>query len=203
MKWLETDLWLDENLSMNLQLDSELTLEKATAAARQHESVRQQQEFVWSGQKSTTVEAAVQFKKLPGNEPAQATVSSNTECLENHQQQQLTCTLCGKAPFHPKQQYPACDAECHKCRKVGHFQSMCRSWGLSEIETEQPSYAFFLSTIDNVSSTKKSWTADVEVNGVPIRFKVDTGADVTAIPLNDFHKLADVCFNKIRSSTNH
>ena len=33
---------LDENLAMKLQLDSELTLEKATAAARQHESVRQQ-----------------------------------------------------------------------------------------------------------------------------------------------------------------
>ena len=34
---------LDETLSMKLQLDSELTLEKAIAA-RQHESIRQQQE---------------------------------------------------------------------------------------------------------------------------------------------------------------
>lgn len=28
--------------------------------------------------------------------------------------------------------------------------------------------------------------------GVLICFKVNTGADVTAIPLNDFHKLANV-----------
>jgi len=52
---------LDETLSMKLQLDSELTLEKA-AAARQHESIRQQQEVVRSGQSSTNVEAAVQSK---------------------------------------------------------------------------------------------------------------------------------------------
>jgi len=54
------------------------------------------------------------------------------------------CTRCGKAPFHPKHQCPGRDAECHKCRKIGHFQSMCRSVrGLSEIGTEQVDYVSF------------------------------------------------------------
>jgi len=51
---------------------------------------------------------------------------------------------------------------------------------LSGIEN---SYDFFLSTIDNVSL---AWTVDVQVNSIPICFKIDTEADVTAIPLNGF-----------------
>ena len=44
---------------MKVQLHSELTIEKATATARQHESVHQQQEVVRSGQAATNIEAAV------------------------------------------------------------------------------------------------------------------------------------------------
>ena len=142
---------------------------------------------------STTVEAAVQFKKPPGKGTTSQPKQQFPSTQHAYKQQQPVCTRCGKTSFDPKYQCPAHDTECHKCRKVGHFQSICRSVrGLSEIKTEQTSYDFFLSTIDNVSSTTKSWTVDVKVNGEPIRFKADTGADVTAIPLNDFHKLADV-----------
>jgi len=186
---------LDENLSMKLQLDSELTLEKATAAARQHESVRQQQEVVRSGQTSAsaTVEAAV-YSKMPVkgklSQSKQYNMQSAPGPISYRQQQQQLCTRCGKAPFHPKHQCPARDAECHKCGKIGHFQSMCRTVrGLSEIEA---SHDFFLSTINNVSSVPKSWTADVKVNGILMRFKIDTGADVTAIPLKDFQRFENV-----------
>ena len=57
---------------------------------------------------------------------------------------------------------------------------------LSGIEN---SYDFFLSTIDNVSL---AWTVDVQVNSIPICFKIDMDVDVTAIPLNDFQKLDNV-----------
>ena len=70
---------------------------------------------------------------------------------------------------------------------------MCKSVrGLSEIATEQVDHDFFLSTIDNICLTTKPWTADVKVNGMLIRFKVDTGADVTAIPLKIFQKLVGI-----------
>ena len=136
---------LDETLSMKLQLDSELTLEKATGAAQQHESVRQQQEVVRSGQTSTMVEAAVQ-SKIPSGKGKTSQPKQQFPSVQNpyNYQQQLMCTRCGKAPFHPKHQCPARDAECHKCRKIGHFQSMCRSVrGLSEISTEQACHDFF------------------------------------------------------------
>ena len=185
---------LDENLSMKLQLDPELTLEKATAAARQHESVRQQQEVIRGGQTPVSVEAAVQSKR-PGELQISQPKSNSKQFTPPQnpykQPQKLSCTRCGKAPFHPRHQCPAREAECHKCRKIGHFQSMCRTiQDLSQVQTEQTD--FFLSTINNVSSTKKSWTADVMVNGIPIQFKIDTGAEVTAIPLTYLRKLANV-----------
>jgi len=59
---------LEETLSMKLQLDSELTLEKATAAARQHESVRQQQEVVRSGQAATLLRLQYSLRCRPVKE---------------------------------------------------------------------------------------------------------------------------------------
>jgi len=122
---------LDETLSMKLQLDSELTLEKATAAAWQHESVGQQQEVIRSGQAAINVEAVVQSKILSSKGKASQS-KQQFPSVQNpfNQQQQLMCTRCGKALFYPKHQCPARDAKCHKCRKIGHFWSIGRSvWG--------------------------------------------------------------------------
>ena len=44
--------------------------------------------------------------------------------------------------------------------------------------------------MDNISSKNSdTWTVDLTVNNIPIKFKIDTGADVTAIPPKEFSKL--------------
>ena len=113
---------LDETLSMKLQLDSELTLEKATAAARQRESVCQQQEVVPSGLAATNVKAAVQ-SKMPSSKGKASQSQQQFPSVQNpyNQQQQLMCNRCGNVPFHPNHQCPAQDAKFHKYRKIGHF----------------------------------------------------------------------------------
>lgn len=83
-------------------------------------------------------EAAVQSKIPSGkgktNQPKQQFPSVQNP---HNYQQQSVCTHCGKAPFHPKHQCSARDAECHEYRKIGHFQSMCRFVrGLSQITKE-------------------------------------------------------------------
>ena len=68
---------LDAGLSIKLQLDPELTLEKATAAARQNESVKKQQGVERAEQKPSNVEAMTsQNHRVGGNYQKYAKSSS-------------------------------------------------------------------------------------------------------------------------------
>ena len=105
---------------------------------------------------------------------------------------QKQCTRCGKTPSHAKQLCPAIKAECKKCGKRGHYQLMCKTQMASELNTECASASddSFLLTVDNLSSKNSdTWTVDLTVNNIPIKFKIDTGADVTAISPKEFSKL--------------
>ena len=71
---------LNANISTKLQTDPELTLEKATALARQHGSVIKQQEVVRGEQKQQSVDA-FEFKKTGerrGKQPQNRNKPSST-----------------------------------------------------------------------------------------------------------------------------
>ena len=82
------------------------------------------------------------------------------------------------------QQWPAKDAVCYNCRKKGHYSGQCLSKSsreatkVSEIATTADPSVAYLSTIGTREET--SWLTTVAVNSEPIKFKVDTGAEVTA-----------------------
>ena len=69
---------------------------------------------------------------------------------------------------------------------------------VSELNTECTSTSdesddFFLLTVDNMpSKSSDAWTVDLTVNDIPIQFKIDTGADMTAIPPKEFSKLKGI-----------
>ena len=203
---------LDAGLSMKLQLDPETTLEKATTAARQNESVKKQQDVVRAEQKPSSVET-VTFQK-PGTKggnyqkytrPSSSHPTTPTQTPPPRHPQNQMCTRCGKTPSHAKQLCPAIKAECKKCAKKGHYQIMCKTIpNVSEIKTECTSTSdesddSFLLTIDNTSSgNSDAWTVDLTVNDIPIQFKIDTGADVTAIPPKEFSKLKETTLTQPR-----
>ena len=127
---------LNANISTKLQTDTELTLEKATALARQHGSVIKQQEVVREEQKQQSVDA-VEFKKTGerrGKQPQNRTETNLP--LQRKQSQKQFCTRCSKAPSHGKQHCPAREATCHKCSKRGHYQSMCKTSKLAQVEAQ-------------------------------------------------------------------
>ena len=77
-----------------------------------------------------------------------------------------TCPRCGKLPAHDRLHCPARDAACHKCGKKGHFQSVCRSARVSNIDVGNASSGgdtdVFLATVeDPVSAGSDPWTADI------------------------------------------
>ena len=105
----------DASLSEKLQLDPELILQNAITKVQQYETVKKQQATVRG--ESTSVDGV---SKRPYKE--RKPFVPNSRAPQND-----TCTRCGKSPSHPRQCCPAKDATCHKCKKKGHYQALCKS----------------------------------------------------------------------------
>ena len=93
---------------------------------------------------------------------------------------QKQCTPCGKDQ-HPRNACPAKEAICRKCQKKSHFAVMCRTKILHNVEQDKPTLdSFYLDTIHDTEDST-FWMTDVKVNNISVTFKVDIGAEVTAI----------------------
>jgi len=113
----------DSSLSEHLQLEPELTLDRAKWLIRQCESVQCQQELLkptqvklekwWPGESfPDAVRQPSTKRKLPAIPTAQAKPSLNN------------CRGCGSGT-HPRQSCPAKDAICFRCNRRGHYSSQC------------------------------------------------------------------------------
>lgn len=86
---------------------------------------------------------------------------------------------CGKTPYHVKDLCPAKDAVCHQCNRTGYYISQCHSKTvLHEVNEDCDSEEAFLGAID---SNTHGWCTTVQILELPVKVKMDTGADVTAI----------------------
>ena len=131
----------DSGLSERLQMDPDLTLEKAKKSIRQREAVHEQQQAL----KEENVDA-VRQRRPPSDTNRQRSRpnGANRREIENkrsgnnsqpnlrHPQQGGKCTRCGKER-HPREKYPARDAQCHNCQRVGHYTSQCRQRTVSTV----------------------------------------------------------------------
>ena len=177
----------DSSLSEKLQLEPELTLEKAVTSAHQRESVKKQQKIVRAEESSPNIDA-VHSKQIRGKtgEPI-----ANNPTLKQHRKANLVtdsdmCTRCGKHSHFGQQQSPARDATCRKCHRKGHFQVMCRTKSVRALSTEEQRDDTFVGiveeseplTIPMVSTGTKPWTVHILLNKYPVEFQIDTGANV-------------------------
>ena len=145
----------DKKLSEKLQMDYELTLEKAVTCARQTEAIKQQQTTLNSQSETTNFIEIIKRTSFPQKRK------------QDHRPQQRAitgCTRCGKSPMHSKAQCPAKDVTCKKCHKKEHFQAVCWSKvtnsAVAEIEQEEDAF------IGPISSTDLSepWTATLSAH---------------------------------------
>jgi hypothetical protein len=82
----------DQQLSEKLQLDQELTLERAVNLARQSETVKQQQKFLRSNAEATTSGneiGAVSRERKPATRPPQRSMSRDSTWKETFQRRGL------------------------------------------------------------------------------------------------------------------
>ncbi|UYV80370.1 K02A2.6-like [Cordylochernes scorpioides] len=161
----------DKALSERMQLDSELTLEKAVKMVRQQEAVRHQQQPSRKKEKSAKTRSR--------------------------------CPKCGGFTHREGQ---ACRAEgqrCNLCSKTGHFANCCPDKqaktaevkAVSELD-EEIGFLLEVSAVEDSSNLdddegecRRRWTAEIQMNGKQVKFKLDSQADVTCVPLCLFKKI--------------
>ncbi|XP_046391596.1 uncharacterized protein K02A2.6-like [Ischnura elegans] len=177
-------------LSEALQLDPDLTLERAVTKARQAEEVHRQQTLIRStaeiGKSSSSLVRAPEVDAVRRKVPAHAKSRTTTNANQSREGGR-NCPRCGKKPSHVFAQCPARQSACAICKKKGHWAAVCRKKTVAEIDTQRQSEGdyFFLGSI---SMGGEPWRVPLVINKQRISFKVDTGADVTVIGNELFEK---------------
>ena len=168
----------DATLSEKLQLDAELTLERALTKVRQAEAVKKQQPLMRgeggdNGHPGAAVGGVNRSRqpKKPKQPPKGPTVPPVS-----------SCQWCGKMPSHSRQNCPAKVAVCRKCGKKGYYQRVCKSAKVGGVHQGSESGSSSTTFLGNVGEdTPKEWMVEVKLNGKPVKFLIDTGAEVTVI----------------------
>ncbi|UYV77326.1 K02A2.6-like [Cordylochernes scorpioides] len=189
----------DKALSERMQLDSELTLEKAVKMVRQQEAVRQQQVDLQRPSASQKVNQ-VKFNSKKQSPKQQQQPSRKKE---KSAKTRSRCPKCGGFTHREGQ---ACRAEgqrCNLCSKTGHFANCCPDKqaktaevkAVSELD-EEIGFLLEVSAVEDSSNLdddegerRRRWTAEIQVNGKQVKFKLDSQADVTCVPLCLFNKI--------------
>ena len=176
----------DSALFERLQLNSELTLEKAKKLVRQKEAVHEHQQFLTSKSREGAVVDAVtktnsKQRSCRGRQNRSFTRPPTQQSQPTNQQ---VCTRCGKG-VHSRNTYLAKEAICHKCNKKGHYSAVCHTKAVATVSGE-PLETAYLDTIERDSSSHQPWICHINVNNIPTAFKIDTGAEVTAISEETF-----------------
>ena len=173
----------DTALSEKLQMDPKLTLESAKKATRRREAVREQQKTLQGGNRTSTDVDAVHWqrrgrpKQRVGGQRSERRESRAVTSRDNAQTGEK-CSRCGRER-HPREKCPARDAQCHNRKRKGHYSAQCHQRAVSSIQDGETNESAFL---DTVSSGRKSvWIVHIAIKGTDISFKLDTGAEVTAV----------------------
>ena len=195
----------DSALSERLQLDPELTLEKAKKTIRQREAVHEQQRTL-KGSAENHVDA-IQPQRPPKDTRYRTRRGNGGDSREREQtrgkprqnQTQTDGKQCnrGGRGQHAREKCPARDARCHNCQRRGHYSAQCFRKSVSTILQEESADATLQEqsvdttlqeeTIDTAfmdtmsTDCSNAWFATISISGKDIPFKLDTGAEVTAV----------------------
>ena len=182
----------DKGLSERMQLDADLTLDKAIRMARQSEEVKRQQFSLRGDTRSGASDAKSVdrvFKsnfKSAKNKPQYADSQKQKPHSTQYSKDkgaQSQCQNCGNSPFHQKSDCPANDVKCHACGRRGHYKRVCKSKYVHEVDEDEDEEEIFLGS---VTTEGDPWMVNIDIHESSVTFKIDTGADVTVLPYTVF-----------------
>ena len=191
----------DTQLSKEMQLKADLTLDNAIEMARQHQ-------LITSQMAKLTVNAAANIDETKHRKPRYRKPRSKPPQPSHHQ---TKCMRCGYS-HNRKKVCAAASATCNYCRKIGHYESVCRRKNTPKrnethevLAGQHTSYAYdapyepppppsntqFLGEVNApLQVDDRARYTTVTINGEDVRFKIDTGADVSVISTSQYHRLA-------------
>lgn len=190
-------------------MDSKLTLEKAVKLSRESETIKKQQPLLrgQSEQQSADL-GAVQTQRSRNQtgrrpNPQRGTLHKTSAATTG------SCSRCGHSPSHDRLRCPARQARCRKCGRLGHFQAVCRSQSVGEISLgdngDTGESDVFLGTVTD--SEMNRWKVKLSLDDKEIEWRIDTGADVTAIPECLYQQLEGKpllpCRRPVRGASQH
>jgi transposase InsO family protein len=206
----------DSTLEQELRLKgNNLTVEEAISIARNWEQVKKHMGDEPKVKELDVVTKPTQYER--GRRPfnrrgARDRGGSNS----SRNTSRNTCLNCGRD--HSKEERcPAYGQRCYGCSRVGHFRYMCRAQDdlhvkeitsqMSHINTveeeDDDRESFFLYSVD-CDEGDNPWYVRLPILGRGIRFKADSGADVTVITENTYKCLKrppplELVRNKLKS----
>ena len=136
----------------------DLTLESAVIEVRQSEAVKKQQSVV-RGEvlRESTIETVKTCRQPRGLKPR----NKFTRPAPRPQ----GCTRCGQSPPYGRQQCPAKEAICHKCRKKGHYKSCCKTRvSIREVNLDSDNEVFVGVVHGETAGTKTPCVMELQLN---------------------------------------
>ena len=112
----------DSALSEQLQMKADLTLERAKKTIRQREAVHEQQRELKSPNNIKSVDAMTRTNHNRAHYNANWKFHPKSMTVKPK-----NCIYLVWKRSHSKDKCPAKDAECYRCKRKGHFGSMCFS----------------------------------------------------------------------------
>lgn len=166
------------------------SLENISLKSRMYEKNHEQLRDIQTGLAAQSIDAIRKGKTSMRN-----TDSSNN----NNHSSKSTCGYCGYV--HQKGKCAAYGKKCNKCKRLNHFESVCRSSaGVNDLESKPNEISdqndeFFIDSvtvIDNVNvhvHSLQSWHQVIKIENTNVRFKLDTGSEVNILPSRVFEHI--------------
>lgn len=132
------------------------------------------------------------FKQFQPFEKSHAKFKENTTHEKN-------CSRCSRV--HEFGACPATGKCCHKCNKTGDFEIVSKTKHVGAVKTtdadsDEGSVWFLGAVSEDTDLDEEKWFTDLQINGVTVQFRIDTGADITVISENTYLSLPQRHFLK-------
>ncbi|KAK7939091.1 hypothetical protein WMY93_002417 [Mugilogobius chulae] len=178
----------DKRVRMLLLKEIDLTLEKAISTCQASESTKLQLKSFDNDGDPATVDAV----KKGVNKAEKRHFKDSKE-----KRKDKDCERCGTK--HAVKQCPAYGKDCRKCGGKNHFARCCftkkkvhavrQEKTASSGDEDEPLYLDAL-TLTDMDGNEDEWIAHLNVNGVDVPLKIDTGAEINVMPLKLFNRLS-------------
>ena len=115
--------------------------------------------------------------------------NNNQRQVEMKQQK---CYRCGSSHG---SSCPAKNTLCHRCKKRGHYARCCKTKQVTEVNckytqsSKSSEEEFFIGTMTDINDDPRRWLVHLQVNSHDVKFKIDSGADVSVMSLSTYGNL--------------